>query len=153
MQIPTAEETAQAWHAAGEQALYSPGREGHGEVGPRYSQRPSRLKVSRRAVFSRVYGSVGGSERVVVRRHIDALVEVPDNVIPLVGRVADLLSPEVVAAARAPLVNHLIADAAAAESLALSIKDLSAVKLLISSQCRHPRIRWTRRIQNQDRTG
>lgn len=131
MQISTAEETAQAWHAACKQALYSPRGERHGKIWPRYFEGPSGLKLSCGAVFLCVHGSVGGSERVVVRRYIDALVEVLHNIVPLVGMVADLLSPEIIAAARAALVNHLIANAATAESLALSIQDLSAVELLV----------------------
>ena len=121
MQISTAEETAQARHAAGKQALYPPRRPRHGKIWPGHLQRPSRLKLSCRAVFFCIHRCVGGSERVVVRRYIHALIEIPDNVIPLVGRVIHLLSPQVIAAARASLVNHLVADAAAAESFALSI--------------------------------
>lgn len=142
MQIPTAEETTQSWHATCKQRLYPPRRPRHSEIRPGYPQRPSPLELSCRAVFLSVHRSVGGSERVVVRRYIDALVEVPHDIVPLVSWVADLLSPKIVATARASLVNHLIADAAAAESFALRIQDLSVVELLGGSQCRCPQINW-----------
>jgi hypothetical protein len=136
MQISTTEEAAQTRHPTGKQALYPPRGEWHREVWPRYLQWPTRLKLSRQAVLSRVHGSVGGSERVVVRRYIDALVEVLDDIVPSVRIVADLFSPQIIAATRPSLVNHLIANAAAAESFALSVKYLSAVELLVGSQCR-----------------
>jgi hypothetical protein len=67
---------------------------------------------------------------------MDTFVEELDNVIPLVRRVVDLLGPKVIAAASASLVDHLIANTAAAESFALGVSDLPIVKLLLGSQCR-----------------
>lgn len=121
MEFTIAEETRQARHSAGEKTLKTPRRKGHREVRPRDLQWARFMSALRYNILSN--RRVFGPKRVVVRRHVNALVEEVLYVVPFEIIIANFFSPAVVAASGSSLIDHLVANTAAANGLALGIVD------------------------------
>lgn len=66
---------------------------------------------------------ISGPKRIVVRRYVNGLVKEVLYVVPFEIIVANFCSPTVVAASGSSLVDHLVANTAAANRLALGIVD------------------------------
>lgn len=64
---------------------------------------------------------VFGPKRIIVRRYVNGLVEKVLYVVPFEIIVANFCSPTVVAASGSSLIDHLVANTAAASGLALGI--------------------------------
>lgn len=124
-----ATEVVQHLQAGLQESWQAIGAEGHGIVGVRDLEWSTLATV--RGLVEPNRGVVR-SQSVLGRRGMHALLEEWEHVVPAEVVISHLLCPEVVASARATLVNHLVARRRAAEGFALGIVDDCAIELLCS---------------------